>query len=64
MVYRQGKDRFLVKEIIKEKPLLICEVEWINDEDEDVVFSKVKEDADRVAALVRSAIQLGHKVSS
>ena len=43
---------------------MICEVEWINDEDEEVIFSKIQEVADRVAALVRSAIQLGHKVLS
>ncbi|KAF5826116.1 PUA-like domain-containing protein [Dunaliella salina] len=65
-VTTMGKERFEIKKVTKEKPVLLCEVEFMNEEEdaEEANSEKAKELAKEVADLMRATIRLNVKMKN
>eukprot|EP00200_Dunaliella_tertiolecta_P002979 CAMPEP_0202352410 /NCGR_PEP_ID=MMETSP1126-20121109/8620_1 /ASSEMBLY_ACC=CAM_ASM_000457 /TAXON_ID=3047 /ORGANISM="Dunaliella tertiolecta, Strain CCMP1320" /LENGTH=147 /DNA_ID=CAMNT_0048944629 /DNA_START=531 /DNA_END=974 /DNA_ORIENTATION=+ len=61
-----GKERFEIKKVTKEKPVLLCEVEYMNEEEDsqEANSEEAKELAKEVADLMRATIRLNVKMKN
>ncbi|KAI8466929.1 MAG: hypothetical protein J3K34DRAFT_524170 [Monoraphidium minutum] len=60
LVVNKGAARFRVTKVVKERPVLICEVEVLPEDEDDSL--EAKELAEQVAALFRNVLRLFRKV--
>ena len=57
-----GRERFKIKDVVEEKPILVCEVEYLDDEDSESEAGRVNEMRDEVAQLFRDVVKLSTKL--
>ena len=64
LIENVGRERFRIKDVVEEKPILVCEVEYLEDEEPgtDAYGAEAKELRDEVAQLFRDVVKLSTKL--
>jgi Lon protease-like protein len=62
LIENVGKERFKIKDVVEEKPILVCEVEYLEDEDSETQESEMSDLRDEVAQLFRDVVKLSTKL--
>ncbi|MEW5310419.1 MAG: hypothetical protein WDW38_002218 [Sanguina aurantia] len=60
----KGRERFKITRVVKEKPVLICEVEILEEAEADLITPEVVALGEEVAGLLRTVIRLNVKMSA
>jgi len=62
LVQNVGRERFKILNVVEERPLLVCDVEYLDDADGPVETAEAKVLAEEVAGLFRDVVRLSSKV--
>ncbi|GAB4817835.1 hypothetical protein N2152v2_004881 [Parachlorella kessleri] len=62
MVQNIGRERFRIKKVVEERPVLVCEVEYLPTEEKEAFTEEVHKLAGEVAQLFRSVVGLAVRI--